>query len=154
MRGVTVGVELRPSAAGKDKDTRKGKRSRVLFKATISLRGREFEARIRDLSTLGVLVEMDQPPALGTKVLFSRGRLSVAARVAWAGGNRAGLQFETPVDEKALLDPGPRKAPKATDWEVSNGGLSPGRPRIVGISAEERRLAQLWARQMGMSFDA
>jgi PilZ domain len=154
MRGVTVGVELRPSAGGKDKDTRKGKRSRVLFKAVISVRGREFEARIRDLSSLGVLVEMDQPPALGTKVLFSRARLSAPARVAWAGGNRAGLEFESPVDEKALLDPGPGKAPKAAQWEVSNGGLTPGRPRIAGISDEERRLAKLWARQMGLSFDA
>ena len=149
-----MGVELRPSTGGNDKDTRKGKRSRVLFKAVISVRGREFEARIRDLSSLGVLVEMDQPPALGTKVLFSRGRLSAGARVAWVGGNRAGLEFDTAVNEKALLAPGPRKAPETPEWELSNGGLSTGRPRIVGISAEERRLARLWAKQMGMSFDA
>jgi hypothetical protein len=149
-----VGVELPAPAAGKDKDIRKGKRSRVLFKATISARGGEFEARIRDLSALGALLEMDQPPALGTKVLFSRGKLSAPARVAWVGGNRAGLEFEHPVNEQALLAHSPRKTPEANERDLGNGGLSPGRPRIVGISAEERRLAKLWARQMGMSFDA
>ena len=149
-----MGVELRPSAASKDKDTRKGKRSRVLLKATISVRGRDFEARIRDISALGVLVEMDQPPKLETRVLFSRATLSAAARVAWVGGNRAGLEFDTPVNQKALLDPGPAKAPKAAEWELSNGGLAAGRPRIAGIRPEERRLAELWARQMGLTFEA
>jgi hypothetical protein len=151
-----VGVELGPSAAGQDEDTRKGKRSRVLFKATISARGREFEARIRDLSALGVLVEMDQPPALGTKVCFSRGKLSAPARVAWVGGTRAGLAFDNAVNEKALLAHVPGRTQKPAPREIGNSSLPPGRPslQLKQMSAEERRLAKLWARRMGMSFEA
>lgn len=149
-----MGVELPPSVDGQDKDPRKGKRSRVLFQATISARGREFEARIRDLSALGVLVEMDQPPALGTKVFFSRGKLSASARVAWVGGNRAGLAFDNPVNERALLAYVPGRTPKIAG-ETRNSSLSPGRPSVHlnKMSAEERRLARLWAKEMGLSFD-
>lgn len=140
--------------AGTETEARKGKRARVLFKATIRARDGESEARIRDLSKLGALIEMDAPPALDSDVLFVRGRISAAARVAWMGGNRAGLQFESPINEKELLAQSHTGA-KAQVGRLARCNADYRRPGVqqIQLSARERKLARVWAAQMGLSFD-
>jgi PilZ domain len=144
------------SSPAKDgSETRKGKRSHVLFKATIRWRGGEGEARIRDLSRLGALVEMDRPPTLHTGVLFVRGSISVGARIAWIAGQRAGLQFDSPIDEKKLLAQRhsvPPNAPRG-HFVPSDGNYRRPGIQFVKMTDEERRVARMWAERMGLSFE-
>lgn len=135
-------------------ETRKGKRARVLFKAIIRDRGRETESRVRDLSALGALIEIDVPPPLGSNVLFVRGTIAAVARVAWVGGDRAGLEFEHPVNEKEMLAQPAMPAPKMPAKPIDPESLyrRPG-VQYIRLSDEERRLAQVWAAQMGLKFE-
>ena len=56
------------------------------------------KARIRDLTTCGAQVACDTPVKPGSDVVLKRGDLFIAARVAWAKGCSAGLEFYRPVD--------------------------------------------------------
>src|SRR3954467_15238506 len=73
--------------------SRKLDRKHVLQHATIiSASGRHY-ARISDFSVSGVRVSCANPPAENDDVIFKRGDLFVAARVAWTDKSGAGLQF-------------------------------------------------------------
>lgn len=135
-------------------ETRKGKRARVLFNAMIRDGGREAESRVRDLSSLGALVEIDKPPPLGSNVVFVRGTIAAVARVAWVGGNRAGLEFEHPINAKEMLAQPVMPAPKMPGKPIDPESLyrRPG-VQYVKLSDDERRLAHVWAAQMGLSFE-
>lgn len=139
--------------ATSEADTRKGKRSRVLFKARIRHSGRDSEARVRDLSPLGALIELNQAPPLDTRVLFVRGTIAAAARVAWTGGGRAGLEFDNPVNEKEMLAQPPVPEPRMPTKPIDPESLyrRPG-VQFAKLTDEERRLAHVWAAQMGLTF--
>ena len=143
-----------PSLQAATSETRKGKRARVLFKAMIRDRGRETESRVRDLSALGALIEIDNPPPLGSNVLFIRGTIAAVARVAWVGGGRVGLEFEHPVNQKEILAQAPMPAPKMPARAIDPESLyrRPG-VQYKRLSDEERQLAHVWAAQMGLSFE-
>lgn len=49
--------------------------------------------RVRDLTSSGAGISCDRPLEPGSDVLFKRGRMLVAARVAWANRAFAGLEF-------------------------------------------------------------
>ena len=78
-----MGVENFQSKAAEGK--RAAKRARVLLAAKLQTKYGEIEARLRDLSRKGALVECLEVPAVGTEVVFVRGKISVPARVAWVG---------------------------------------------------------------------
>ena len=64
---------------------RQAKRARVLLAAKLQTATGEIDARLRDLSRKGALVECQTVPPVGTEVIFIRGPTSVPARVAWTG---------------------------------------------------------------------
>src|SRR5207253_10468863 len=72
---------------------RSGKRARVLLAARLETETGELEARLRDLSQKGALVECLEVPPVGSEVVFVRGATRVPARVAWAAADRIGLEF-------------------------------------------------------------
>ena len=83
---------------------RKAKRARVLLAAKLQLaNGGEIEARLRDLSRKGALVECQTVPPVGTELVFNRGSTSIPARVAWTGSDRVGLEFAYMIDEHEVL---------------------------------------------------
>jgi hypothetical protein len=82
---------------------RSTKRSRVLLRAKLHTLDRELDARLRDLSRQGALVECSERLKMGEEVMFVRGRTAVHARVAWIGGNRIGLEFLKPIEESEVL---------------------------------------------------
>ena len=59
-------------------------------------------ARVRDLTDAGAGIVSDSPVVEGTDVIFNRGNLLVAARVVWASGTEAGLEFYRPVPLEEL----------------------------------------------------
>ena len=122
------------------------KRARVLLAAKLRTAAGEVDVRLRDLSQKGALIELTQPLLLGDEVVFTRGKTIVSARVAWAGGNRAGLEFHQEIDESEVLVHVARPASNTSQQRFR-------RPRVLSedISEQERRLARVWAKSVGIA---
>ena len=135
-----MGVEnFANAAAGK----RSAKRALVLLAAKLETDSGEIEARLRDLSRKGALVECPQVPRAGSEVVFVRGSTRVPARVAWAGVDRVGLEFHHMIDEhEVLVQLGKRPPPpKAASLR---------RPDL-GLSDDERKVARAWSVAVGLN---
>lgn len=131
------------SAAG---GQRGAKRARVLLSARLQTPAGILDARLRDLSRKGALIECGAVPPVGAEVVFERGKTTVPARVAWAAAGRIGLEFEYLIDESELL------------VHITGGKERPAQPRrygrsgiTLGMSAEERRLAKAWSVAVGLN---
>lgn len=128
---------------------RSDKRARVLLSAKLKTSFGEVDARLRDLSRKGALVECMQVPAVGSQVVFMRGETVVPARVAWAASNRVGLEFDHMIDEHELLvhigKPGKPPAAPAYVQSYKRPGL--GR----AMSGEDRKVAQAWSVAVGLN---
>lgn len=121
------------------------KRARVLLAAKIRTGDGDVDVRLKDLSRKGALIELNGSLALGQEVTFARGETSVPARVAWTGGNRAGLEFLEMIDESEVLIHITRRTQPVNEQHFR-------RPRILGedISDQERKLAIVWAKSVGI----
>lgn len=130
------------SADGK----RGAKRARVLLSARLQTPAGIIEARLRDLSRKGALVECGAVPPVGAEVVFERGETAVPARVAWAAAGRIGLEFEYLIDENELLvHIGGGKERPAPNRRYGRSGIT------LGMSAEERKLAKAWSMAVGLN---
>lgn len=138
-----MGVEswVDAPAAGK----RQAKRNRVLLAARVSCGSLEFEVRLRDLSQKGALIEGDTVPPKDAEILFSRGSMSVPARVAWSAANRAGLEFAYMIDEGDVLVQLRRTRHDSATPRFRRPGLG------EEMSARDRRVAQLWGASVGIA---
>lgn len=120
---------------------RSARRARVLLAARLETDTGEIEARLRDLSQKGALVECHQVPPVGSEVVFVRGATRVPARVAWAGADRIGLEFHHEIDEHEVF--------------VQLGKRPPAKPvgfrRPLFPNAAERRTAQAWGERVGLN---
>ena len=125
---------------------RQAKRARVLLAARLQTAAGEVDARLRDLSRKGALVECQSPPPAGTDVVFSRGSTSIPARVAWRDSNRVGLEFAYMIDEHEVL-----VQLKRTTSDQNQPRFR--RPRLYGedMSPQEKKLAQLWGASVGIA---
>ncbi|HYJ51602.1 MAG TPA: PilZ domain-containing protein [Allosphingosinicella sp.] len=127
---------------------RSAKRARVLLAAKLQTSFGEVEARLRDLSRKGALLECPQSPNVGSAVVFIRGETIVNARVAWAAGTRVGIEFDHMIDEHELLIHigKPPKASVQTPYPQSYR-----RPGIGRMSVEDRKVAQAWSIAVGLN---
>lgn len=138
-----MGVETVVTSSG---GKRGAKRARVLLAARLQTADGTIEARLRDLSRKGALVECAATPPAGTKLTFERGATRVPARVAWAAAGRVGLEFDHPIDETELLvHIGRAKEPPATAPRYGRPGIT------MGMSAAERKLAKAWSVAVGLT---
>ena len=120
------------------------KRARVLLAVRLRTGAGEVDARLRDLSRKGALIECQQTFSVGDEVVFTRGQTIVPARVAWTGGNRLGLEFLRMIEESEVLIHVAK--PQARPAERFR------RPRINGedLTDHERKLARVFARSVGI----
>lgn len=122
---------------------RSAKRARVLLAARLETDSGEIEARLRDLSQKGALVECLQVPPVGSEVVFVRGATRVPARVAWAGKDRIGLEFHHEIDEhEVFVQLGKRPEPKPASFV---------RPGLRRLSPDDRQIAQAWSVMVGLT---
>lgn len=125
---------------------RSAKRNRVLLAAR--LRTSEFgevDARLRDLSRKGALVETNEFFNVGDEVVFIRGGTIVPARVAWTGGgNRIGLEFLRQIDEGEVLIQLGSSRTQQTQQRFRRPALN------EGLSDHERKLARVWGVSVGI----
>jgi hypothetical protein len=124
---------------------RQAKRARVLLAAKLQTDAGEIDARLRDLSRKGALVECNVAPPAGTELIFNRGTTSVPARVAWAAGNRVGLEFAYMIDENEVLVQLRRTTSDQPQPRFR-------RPSLFGDMTEhEKKLARLWGVSVGIA---
>ena len=125
---------------------RKARRARVLLAAKLNTPYGELDARLRDLSQKGALVECNNAPPVGTEVVFTRNATIVPARVAWTSGIKVGLEFLRQIDESEVLIQLGRPKADTTQQRFR-------RPRINGedMTDQERQLARVWANSVGIS---
>jgi len=125
---------------------RQAKRARVLLAAKLQTANGEIDARLRDLSRKGALVECQSPPPVGTELVFNRGATSIPARVAWAGPGRVGLEFAYMIDEHEVL-----VQLKRTSIDQNQPRFR--RPRLFGeqMSHHEKQIARLWGASVGIA---
>lgn len=131
-----------------DAGNRSAKRARVLLAAKLQTSFGEVEARLRDLSRRGALVECAQAPNVGSAVVFIRGETVVNARVAWASNNRVGLEFDRMIDEHELLvhiGKPPKSGPQPSYPQSFR------RPGIGRMSVEDQKVAQAWSIAVGLT---
>lgn len=124
---------------------RQAKRARVLLAAKLQTQFGEIDARLRDLSRKGALIECSPAPPADTEVVFVRGPISVPARVAWSSPGRVGLEFHYMIDEQEVL----------VQMKQVSSGAAKQRFRRPGIredaSEQERKLAAAWGIQVGIN---
>ena len=122
---------------------RSAKRARVLLAARLETGTGEIEARLRDLSQKGALVECHQVPPVGSEVVFVRGATRVPARVAWAGQDRVGLEFHHEIDEhEVFVQLGKRPTPKPVSFR---------RPIVSSTVAADPLTASAWGATVGLT---
>ncbi len=82
---------------------RVAQRTNLMLAATAESSVGYSAVRIRNLSETGALIEGSGLPGAGSSLILKRGDLQVAATIAWAGGERRGIRFDspTPVQEWA-----------------------------------------------------
>jgi hypothetical protein len=137
-----MGVENFANASAESK--RSAKRARVLLAAKLETDLGEIDARLRDLSQKGALVECLQVPPAGSEVVFVRGATRVPARVAWTGVDRVGLEFHHMIDEhEVFVQLGKSSQSQADSYRRP--------PLQSGLSAADRKSAQAWSVTVGLN---
>jgi len=139
---------VKPPVEGK----RSTRRARVLLAAKLRTPMGEIDARLRDLSRKGALLECCKVPPVGTELVFVRGTSSIPARVAWAGTDRVGLEFDKMIDEQEVLIQMKRSnsvpRPQAMPVEkYRRPGLA------MQMTDEERRLVEAWGVAVGLNIE-
>lgn len=125
---------------------RSTKRARVLLSAKLKTPSGTINARLRDLSRKGALVECAATPPAGTEVTFERGTIRVPAYVAWSAHGRVGLQFHYIIDENELLvHIGRRPEPPASPYRFGRAALT------LGMNMRERKAARAWSVAVGLT---
>ena len=141
-----MGVEnfVKAPAATAAAGQRQAKRARVLLAGRLQTPFGEVDARLRDISRKGALVECTRVPPVGSEVVFSRGTTVVPARVAWSAAGRIGLEFRYPIDENEVLVQ-LKKAPAAPPPKFRRPGLN------EDLTEQERKAARAWGVTVGIT---
>lgn len=84
-------------------DRRRHRRIQVLL--AVELEGDEVPqvAKLIDLSRTGARLQTSRPLPVDAQVVLRRAGVELPARVAWARGISAGVEFAAPLDEAAFL---------------------------------------------------
>lgn len=83
---------------------REPKRSRVFLAAEVDGGAGAVQARIRDISRTGALLESDFAPKGGERVRMTCGSTVAEGRVAWSDRGWFGLEFDSPLTVDDLID--------------------------------------------------
>jgi len=109
--------------------------------ATLELSGTALTVKLRNLSAEGALIEGDDLPVEGSKVVFKRLELSVSGRIAWVSESRAGVTFDKKLKPEAMLHHIPTPKPRVKP-DFRRPGLGARK-----LSAGERQIGEDWVWQ-------
>jgi len=131
------------------KERRRFERKRLLWAATVEVRGQRFEGMIVDLSAGGARIRFDAPVATGDELTLVLKQLDeLGAKVVWQREGEAGLQFllapeevAERIQQKAALD--------LSDPDASKKTAAPAPPRMPAAAPKPApRTAGVHRRQM------
>lgn len=83
---------------------REPKRSRVFLSAEVNSGNGPLDARIRDISATGALIECDLGAASGSTVTIRCGEATIRGHVAWVERGWFGVEFNEPLVVDRLVD--------------------------------------------------
>lgn len=118
---------------------RREQRTNLFVMGAIYSREGSAPVRIRNLSATGALIEGSVIPPEMSDVMLTRGPLSVAAKVVWSRGNRAGLKFETHTSVAGWLPNARSNGPQQrVDEAIHQFRMSPADPTPCPQPADRR----------------
>ena len=117
---------------------RRSRRSNVLLTATVEIEGERLSVKLRNLSAEGALVEAEVLPAAESQIMFHRNDLSVRGKIAWVGGNHAGISFNRALEPDQVLRHVPQPKAKAK-LEFRRPGFS-----VRDFTPEQRKQIERW----------
>ncbi|MGO8919763.1 MAG: PilZ domain-containing protein [Stellaceae bacterium] len=148
----------RVSDFGEDlKERRRFERKKLLWAATVEVRGQRFEGMIVDLSAGGARIKFDAPVATGDELTLVLKQLDeLGAKVVWQRQGEAGIQFLLAPEEVAakiqqtqtpMPDPAPAQAPApaAAEEPVASVVAEAVPPRPVAPPRPPRRIVSIAA---------
>jgi len=77
-------------------------RESVLFPVRVRDDDHWSDGRIRNISSRGVMLEMDEPPPRGSFIEIRRGDIIIVGQVRWSSGTRCGLRTQDRVPLERL----------------------------------------------------
>lgn len=85
-------------------------RESVLFPVRVRDEDHWSDGRIRNISSRGLMLEMDEPPPRGSFIEIRRGDIIIVGQVRWSSDTQCGLrtQDRVPVDRLVHPTAGPR----------------------------------------------
>lgn len=78
-------------------------RAPVFLMVTIDGACRRIDAKLRNISAGGALVEGESLPPAGSRIVFRRKAIAAPGIVAWADGPFAGIRFDQPLEPQQVL---------------------------------------------------
>src|SRR5215212_8596062 len=87
------------TAAKELQSARKSDRKRVLMRGTVFTPEGAFVVWLRDISSTGALIAGETRLPTDCDVIFKRGPIFAAAKVAWSNDTGAGLEFYRNLDK-------------------------------------------------------
>jgi hypothetical protein len=78
-------------------EKRHTERAKLFLAATLHAGVGERNVTVRNLSLGGALIEVGDPPPVGTAVELRRGSLKAAGTIVWIGARECGLHFDMPL---------------------------------------------------------
>lgn len=116
-------------------EKRQTERAKLFLAATLHAGGGSRSVTVRNLSLGGALIEMREPPAVGTAVELRRGLLKAGGTVVWASSRECGLHFDMPLALHDWLPRASAAGQKRVDEAVAqfkDGAPAPAQPVATG----------------------
>jgi hypothetical protein len=100
-------------------EKRHTERAKLFLAATLRAGGGERNVTIRNLSLGGALIEVGEPPPVGTAVELRRGSLKASGTIVWGAARECGLHFDMPLALHEWLPGASRAGQKRVDEAVA-----------------------------------
>lgn len=105
------------SDPGDPASRRTATRHPLIWSGSVLINNQRAPVRIRNISARGALVQSDLTFSPGVLLVLDLGAAgSIAANVAWAFGDKAGLLFDSEFDMQQLAASAPKVAPASAEW--------------------------------------
>ena len=82
---------------------RSSHRAKLFFAAELRENRVRHRVTVRNLSTTGALIEINQPLSVGTEIELRRGSAVAAGAIVWTKANEVGIRFDHPIALKVWL---------------------------------------------------
>lgn len=116
-------------------EKRHTQRAKLFLAATLHAGGGARNVTVRNLSLGGALIEMPDPPPVGTAVELRRAHLKASGTVVWIAARECGLHFDMPLALHDWLPKTSRAGQDRIDEAVAqykSGAAVPAQPAETG----------------------